>query len=415
VAINNEWALSGTSGVGTSVTVSAGASEINASDLLIAIVVPESTNSNPTGSVCAPEGWCQLDNVALLMNYGGTIPANAAVFYKVACADETGNYTFTWDNSAKCTWSLLDYSGVDTSNPIAASGEQVTSAYVQQTTAPSVNASAGDELVNIWVSRGSTGPFADSDPSETVRVDTNSNSVDRPELMVADKTLASSGPTDPEVMTSFFGNSGQVGFSIALNAALCLMPGTMIRIPNGEAKVETIARGDYVVTADGRAERVSWVGRQTISTQFADPLRVLPIRVKAGALADNVPSRDLLLSPDHAILVDGALFQAGALVNGSSIVRETNVPQTFTYYHIELDDHSLILAEGAPAETFVDNIDRLNFDNWDEHQALYPDGKAIEELPYPRAKSQRQVPVAVRVKLDERAKAIGAMAGVAAA
>jgi hypothetical protein len=106
------------------------------------------------------------------------------------------------------------------------------------------------------------------------------------------------------------------------------------------------------MTSDGRTMPVSWIGRQTVSTRFADPLRVLPIRIKAGALGVGVPSRDLLLSSDHAVLVGDVLIQAGALVNGSSIVRETDVPQTFTYYHVELDDHSLILAENTPAETF---------------------------------------------------------------
>ena len=103
------------------------------------------------------------------------------------------------------------------------------------------------------------------------------------------------------------------------------------------------------------------------------------------------------------------------MVNGTSIVRETTVPKVFVYYHVELDDHSLILAENTPAETFIDNVDRLAFDNWAEHEALYPDGKQIEELPYPRAKAQRQVPVAMRVRLAERALAIGAATNAAVA
>jgi hypothetical protein len=79
---------------------------------------------------------------------------------------------------------------------------------------------------------------------------------------------------------------------------------------------------------------------------------------------------------------------------------------TFVYYHIELDDHSLIFAENAPAETFVDNVDRLAFDNWAEHEALFPNGKEVPELPYARAKSHRQVPRKTREMLAARAAAI---------
>ena len=196
---------------------------------------------------------------------------------------------------------------------------------------------------------------------------------------------------------------------------ICFVTRTMIRTPDGEVAVETLRRGDGVTTNDGQAKTVSWIGRQTVSTVFADPLRVLPIRIKAGALDENAPLRDFLLSPDHAILIGKILIQAGALVNGSSIIRETNVPTTFTYYHVELDDHSLILAENTPAETFVDNVDRFAFDNWTEHQALYPEGKPIVELPYPRAKAYWQVPAEIRQQVGRRAAVLmGAREHVAA-
>lgn len=184
---------------------------------------------------------------------------------------------------------------------------------------------------------------------------------------------------------------------------ICFMQGTRVATPSGQAAVETLKIGDLVTTADGHAAPVRWIGRQTISRVFADPLRVMPIRIQAGALEESLPSRDLLLSTDHAILVGGVLIQAGALVNGSSIRRETDVPVTFTYYHVELDDHALILAEGVPAETFIDNVDRLSFDNWEEHETLYPDGHAMRELPYARAQARRQVPHHVRQQLAERA------------
>jgi hypothetical protein len=271
--------------------------------------------------------------------------------------------------------------------------------------APSINARAGDTLVNVWISKGGAEQYAAA-PSTLVRANTDSNTFEHPEIMVADRHLSASGPTGADVMTEYWSTINQRGFSIALNAAACFMSGTLIRTPSGERQVETLKRGDLVNTTDDRVESISWVGRQTISLLFADPLRSLPIRIRADALSENVPSRDLLLSPDHAVLVNETLIQAGALVNGSSIMRETRVPLTFTYFHVELEDHSLILAENTPAETFIDNVDRLAFDNWQEHEANYPAGKPIVEMPYPRAKAHRQVPTAIRELLASRANVV---------
>jgi hypothetical protein len=166
--------------------------------------------------------------------------------------------------------------------------------------------------------------------------------------------------------------------------------------------VEKLQAGDLVTVSDGRALPVRWLGRQTVAQLFADPLRILPIRIKADALGPNEPQRDLLLSPDHAILVDGVLVQAAALVNGLSIVRETKMPPVFTYYHVEVADHSLVYAEGVQAETFIDNVDRLGFDNWAEHEALHGDGVTITEMDLPRAKAVRQVPQSTRTRLAAR-------------
>jgi hypothetical protein len=227
--------------------------------------------------------------------------------------------------------------------------------------------------------------------------------------------MVADGITEGSETITFGGSSNRPGtpvfdpgsrtFTIT-DATECFMPGTMIMTPNGEVAVESLKIGDVVLTHDGRAEAIRWMGRHTVSTVFGDKLKTLPIRIKAGALDENVPSRDLLVSPGHAILVDGALVQAAALVNGTSIVQETDVPQVFTYHHIELADHSLVVAENTPAETFVDNVERARFDNYAEYVALYPNAEPIAEMDLPLARAHRQVASATRRRLTQRGVAL---------
>ncbi|MBS7543782.1 Hint domain-containing protein [Ancylobacter oerskovii] len=195
-------------------------------------------------------------------------------------------------------------------------------------------------------------------------------------------------------------DTAQTGNSKPVNSGdsfvVCFLAGTMIATPTGEVAIETLKAGDLVLTAEGVARPVRWLARQTVSTVFADPLRVMPVRIRAGALGDNLPVRDLFVSADHALQIDGVLVQAGALVNDAGILRHIAMPKTFTYYHVELEDQSLILAEGVPAETFVDNVARQAFDNWEDAPEA-----PIAELDLPRVKSARQLPPHTRARLAE--------------
>ncbi len=215
----------------------------------------------------------------------------------------------------------------------------------------------------------------------------------------ANVTYADSIVTDP-----FAGSGVQTTppYDPSTETSLCFLEGTMIAVPGGEVAVENLQPGTLVLTADGTAEPVRWLGTRAVSTRFADPMHAYPVRIAAGALDDGVPSRDLLLSPDHALLLDGILIQAAALVNGGDVQRETTMPDNFTYYHVELANHALILAEGQPAETFVDNVSRGHFDNW----ATHPDNGAVVEMDLPRAKSARQMPAATRARLAGRHRKI---------
>jgi hypothetical protein len=178
----------------------------------------------------------------------------------------------------------------------------------------------------------------------------------------------------------------------------CFVAGTRIAAALGAVAVERLRAGDFVRTVGGDLHPVRWVGRQTVFTRFADPNRVLPIRIRAGALAEGVPTRDLLVSPGHALLLGGLLVQAGALVNGRSILRARAVPEMLTYWHVELDAHMLLLAEGAAAESLLDGED-LRFDNADRPARRTP----AAQLPFPRVKARRQMPDFLRRRLASRA------------
>ena len=108
------------------------------------------------------------------------------------------------------------------------------------------------------------------------------------------------------------------------------------------------------------------------------------------------------------MLVDGVLCEAGALVNGTTITRvpPTEFGDSYTIYHVETEAHEIVLANGAPAETFVDNVSRRAFDNFAEFERLHGDPPEMKELPYPRASNARHLPARIKARLglDLRAR-----------
>src|SRR5262249_61310133 len=120
-----------------------------------------------------------------------------------------------------------------------------------------------------------------------------------------------------------------------------------------------------VLTADGRAVPVKWIGRQTVVTLFGPPEGRCPVCIAAGALGDGVPSRDLRLTADHALLIDDVLVHAGALINGWTIRRIPleELGGWFILFHIEAGDHEGILAGGPPAETIILKRHAASLDN----------------------------------------------------
>jgi hypothetical protein len=153
------------------------------------------------------------------------------------------------------------------------------------------------------------------------------------------------------------------GLGTAL-AIACYAAGTQILTPRGPAPVEALRPGDTVLTVlpGGPMTRaIIWTGHRRIDlTRHPDPAAIRPVLIRAGALGAGLPERDLRVSPHHGMFLEGALYEATALVNGVSIIRD-EAAQTVTYHHIELAAHNIILAEGAPSETYLDTGNRDMF------------------------------------------------------
>ena len=127
----------------------------------------------------------------------------------------------------------------------------------------------------------------------------------------------------------------------------CFLKGTKIRTARGECVVEELAIGDLLPTHRNGVRPITWIGRVNGDR---------PVRIARSAIARNLPHADLYVSQGHAVLVDDNLITAGSLVNGLSIVYADDIDEP-EYFHVKLQSHDAIYAEGLPCETFVESAD----------------------------------------------------------
>jgi hypothetical protein len=150
----------------------------------------------------------------------------------------------------------------------------------------------------------------------------------------------------------------------AVDTIPCFASGTRIATTLGEIAVEALEIGDEVLLAEGGAAPIVWIGHRRASGRgHPRPFDVNPIRVAAGCFGPSQPLRDLFLSPDHAVYADGVLIPVRALVDGEAIA-SVDVEEV-VYFHIELADHAVILAEGLACESYLDTDDHNRFANRD--------------------------------------------------
>jgi len=174
-------------------------------------------------------------------------------------------------------------------------------------------------------------------------------------------------------LSDFIVNSGTTGTTIStLLPAPCFAAGTLIRTDRGDVPVEALQEGDLIRLAGQDGFRAAlWIGHRAVDcARHPDPEAVWPVRVAAHAFGPGQPARDLFLSPDHGVFFENVLIPVKHLVDGRSI---TQVPvAAVSYFHVELDRHDVILAEGLAVESYLDTGDRDAFANGGPAERLFP-------------------------------------------
>jgi hypothetical protein len=154
--------------------------------------------------------------------------------------------------------------------------------------------------------------------------------------------------------------------------------------PAGEIAIEDLSIGDVVVTHGGKDREIRWIGRVSISRDDASawPEGAMPVRIAKDAFASGVPRRDLDLSSEHMLFLNGVLIPVSNLVNGTTVRAVAPDADVVHYFHVELDSHDVLLAEGTPCDSLLATAEnRKRFDNYDEYVALFGPPTAAAMVP----------------------------------
>jgi Hint domain len=166
----------------------------------------------------------------------------------------------------------------------------------------------------------------------------------------------------------------------------CLLKGTKISTPSGDRLVQDLQIGDEVQTLAG-SKTIKWIGYNKFTKKEGRAWQdsVMPICVARFAIDDHTPHRDLYLSPLHCIFFNEALIPVMYLINETSFAQGTPSDMSaIEYYHIDLDTHEVIYAEGALVESFwdEDGSSRENFSNFAQYARLYGGERQSKMTPF---------------------------------
>ncbi|MDF0594405.1 Hint domain-containing protein [Psychromarinibacter halotolerans] len=208
-------------------------------------------------------------------------------------------------------------------------------------------------------------------------------------------------PHNGELEPSDFTSGMDVTEAAEASVVNCFAGDTLIATPDGEVRIDALSAGDRVLTADGRSEEVLWVARQTLQMIHGLYPQGDLVRISAGALGNGLPHRELVVTAEHAMVLDGMLVNAAALVNGDTIRLELAEARNaeVTVYHVETARHDVLLANGAATESFVEANGRAAYDNYADYVARFGEDRTIAEMALPRVTSARLLPADLRARL----------------
>ncbi|MGD1926787.1 MAG: Hint domain-containing protein [Paracoccaceae bacterium] len=170
-------------------------------------------------------------------------------------------------------------------------------------------------------------------------------------------------------------NVGGAGTStVAYGTVICFGAGTRLQTPGGTNPVEQLRVGDLVVTADRGAQPIQWI-RRTEHHWTRDDHRHKPILIAKGALGEGLPYRDLVVSPQHRMLIpdgDRGMLAPAKGLTGLDGIRRMRGRRHITYYHLLLEHHAVIFAEGAPTESFFPGPQALRSLSADQCDEIRP-------------------------------------------
>lgn len=304
--------------------------------------VSNNNNVNSGGKIYADSG--SVLGLTSVSSGGSAIVASGATISDVVTIQDGGTATI-WNNTS----GTIDLSG-DTNHGLTISGLESGGTVSTVISGWSGSKPGNSDSIDLPGVSADGASYAYPSDDQVVVTLANGNTI----------TLNIPGVKNTGFVLSDDGHGGA-------SAEVCFLSGSMIRTPEGDVAVENIKIGDEVVTFDWKNNKevtqpVAWVGKSHafVYAEMPDDEAGYPVRVLKNAIAEGVPYKDMLITPEHCLFFRDRFVPVRMLVNGVSIFYDKSIT-SYDYYHVETEQHSVITADGMLTESYLDTGNRSSF------------------------------------------------------